>query len=215
MDGEKLCKLSEFLLNQRFTHGDGLLNDGIRFQNYPVVGFNHLIQTSGGCQDLIDGRLPFVSPLEFQFASSCLENAPKLDDYTCHWDPRIQNILDFDTSISVPMTRIKEAIKDVRKVIASNPNAICSTEIYGGIWLRFVKKSSAYLGEKEDVVMFEFLYYRAREPNTPRWNEDYLEEIEQMLLTKYGGKPHWGKNRNFAFEGMEERTSNLAKFVEV
>jgi hypothetical protein len=55
--------------------------------------------------------------------------------------------------------------------------------------MRFIKKSEAYLGFNEDTVDIEFFYYRSGQPNAPRWNEDVMEEIEQLFLKKYGDRP--------------------------
>eukprot|EP01018_Ginkgo_biloba_P039422 Gb_32943 [translate_table: standard] len=81
--------------------------------------------------------------------------------------------------------------------------------------MRYFKKSEAYLGFKEDTVDIGFFYYRSRQPtNVPRWNEDIMEEIEQLLLQKYGGRSHWSINRVYTFHAAAQRPVSLQKFLE-
>jgi hypothetical protein len=87
----------------------------------------------------------------------------------------------FDVELRVPISRLPEAIKDVKKIRDLDPPSMC--EIY--VVFRSIKKSDAYLGPAEDVVTLELLYYRPKEPKTPKWNEDVYEEMEQMVIEKH------------------------------
>ncbi|KAL4588214.1 hypothetical protein LXL04_001096 [Taraxacum kok-saghyz] len=71
-----------------------------------------------------------------------------------------------------------------------------------GLLIRFIKASTAYLGQSTDSVVVDFNYYRADSGTTPRLNQDVMEEVEQMAFVKYGARPHWAKNRKVAFSKM-------------
>jgi len=76
------------------------------------------------------------------------------------------------------------SILDVRKACFVN-----------GIYLRFSKGSTGALAQayKEDTAIFEIHIQQTNEPALEQWSDVY-DEIVQMTLAKYKGRPHWAKN---------------------
>ncbi|AES93614.2 D-arabinono-1,4-lactone oxidase-like protein [Medicago truncatula] len=171
----------------------GLSNNNGTFIGYPVVGFNNRIQSSGTCLDSLDD----------QMSTACI------------WDSRIKGPFNYDTAFSIPLSIVKYFIEDVKKLVQLEPKALCGLDLYNGILMRYVTTSSAYLGKTEDAVEFDIIYYRSKDPLTPRLYEDIIEEIEQIGLFKYGGLPHWGKNRNIGFVGAIKKYNKANRFLKV
>nr|ABK24851.1 unknown [Picea sitchensis] len=208
-DSELLCNLSETGMNARAPSGAGFLNHIVKgFTGYPVIGFNHLMQATGGCQDYSHKQEPnpnLCSP----------DRILDTNQSICSWDRRVAGLKGYDDEIYVPLSRVEEAIIDIKRIRDLNPQALCELEVVEGITMRSVKKSEAYLGHSEDVITFEFEYLRARDSETPKWNMDVYEEIQQMLVEKYGGTLHWGKSGGYLFQGTSKRAVNLKKFLQV
>ncbi|GLJ06034.1 hypothetical protein SUGI_0030600 [Cryptomeria japonica] len=201
-----LCNDTGKSMNNRVATSGGFLNDGENFTGYPVVGFNHLMQAAGGCQDYHQKR---------DNQSSCtISKITDQNQLICSWDRRVKSRQTFDLEIRVPLSRAREAIIDVKKIRDLNPNALCALE-GSGIVMRTIKKSEAFLGPPEDMVTFEVIYYRYRKAYVPKFNMDIYQEIEQLLIEKYGGNLHWGKSGGHLFDGLAKRTVNLPKFLMV
>ena len=195
-------------LTSRVTHaalsvaGYGLQRRrGGLFTGYPVVGPQHRMQASGGC----------VTGPEDALLTAC------------PWDPRVRGGTFFhQTTFSLPLRRAAAFVAEVQRLRDLDPRALCGVELYDGILMRYVKASTAHLGKPTprgepsgDMVDFDFTYYRSRDPGRARLFEDVLEEIEQMGIFKYGGLPHWGKNRNLAFVGAARKYPGLPRFLRV
>ena len=183
--------ISPILNNEKFYDFFGLI--GILFTGYPVIGYHNRFQASGTCLDSLDDALITA----------------------CAWDPRVKGEFFHQTTFSVGLSVAKSFIQDVQKLIELEPKAMCGVELYNGILMRYVKASSAYLGKQEDAMDFDITYYRSKDPLTPRLYEDILEEVEQLALFKYGALPHWGKNRNVAFDGVINKYKNAKEFLRV
>ncbi|GAB4844654.1 Probable L-gulonolactone oxidase 6 [Ancistrocladus abbreviatus] len=192
-DAEGKCVSAELLIDFLEVEAYGLTNNGLLFTGYPVVGYQNRLQASGTCLESPDNALITL----------------------CPWDPRVKGEFFFQTTFSISLSKVKAFIQDVQKLVALEPKSMCGTELYNGILMRYVKASSAYLGKQEDALDFDITYYRSHDPLSPCLYEDILEEIEQIGLFKYGGAPHWGKNRNLAFEGVVKKYKNAARFLEV
>ncbi|KAK7292864.1 hypothetical protein RJT34_15719 [Clitoria ternatea] len=192
-DANGKCIGAKTTMNTLITAAYGLTNNGIIFTKYPVIGFQNHLQASGSCLDsLQDGKLT-----------------------TCAWDSRVKGEFFHQTTFSISLSNVKNFIEDVQKLVQLEPKGLCGIELYNGILMRYVKASSAYLGKQEDALDFDITYYRSKDPMAPRLYEDILEEVEQLGVFKYGGLPHWGKNRNLAFEGAIKKYKNAEKFLEV
>lgn len=116
----------------------GLTNNGLLFTGYPVVGYQNKIQGSARCA---------FGPKDALLTA-------------CPWDPRIKGVFLQQTTVSIPLNRVKEFILDVQKLRDVNPKAFCGFELYNGVLMRYVKASSAYLGKPSDMLDFDFTYYR-------------------------------------------------------
>ncbi|KAL6957425.1 L-gulonolactone oxidase 3 [Sarracenia purpurea var. burkii] len=185
------CTMASTFLGYKKLVANGLKNNNLIFTGYPVVGRQGKIQTSG----------------------SCLYSPAARIDTSCAWDPRINGLFFYESTAIFPARKFPDFLRDVKRLRDLNPDNFCGADIYNGILFRFVKASGAYLGQSEDSVVVDFNYYRADEASTPRLNQDVWEEVEQIAFFKYGAKPHWAKNRELAFSGVQKKYPNFDKFV--
>ncbi|XP_020241499.1 probable L-gulonolactone oxidase 4 isoform X2 [Asparagus officinalis] len=197
-DAKGRCQRAETEMKNLLAMGMGLKSKTgsiHNFTGYPVIGYQNDMQASGSCLNSPEDNL----------------------DTICVWDPRIPGLLTHVTALSIPFSDITSFITDVKKLRNMNPEALCGPELYdGGIRLRFVKNSTAYLGKTYDSVDIGLIYYRSHDPNQPRIYQDVIEEIEQMLVFKYNGLPHFGKNRPVGFVGVRNKLGMKGdKFVNV
>ncbi|XP_020524196.1 probable L-gulonolactone oxidase 6 isoform X2 [Amborella trichopoda] len=192
-DADTKCTMAKLQVATLVNTGLGYKNNDVSFTSYPVIGSHHRLQASGGCLD---------SPRDALLSA-------------CPWDPRVKGEFFHQTTISIGLSNAKDFIIDVKMLRDMVPKGLCGVELYNGILMRYVKASSAYLGKQEDAIDVDITYYRSKDPMKPRLYEDVVEEIEQMALFKYGGLPHWGKNRNLAFDGVMRKYAMGGEFLKV
>ncbi|KAI3899897.1 hypothetical protein MKW92_006301 [Papaver armeniacum] len=163
-----------------------------------VVGYKKLVANGLKNNNLLFTGYPVVGRQgKMQTSGSCL----------------IKGLFFYETTAIFPASKFRNFIQDVKKLRDLKPEHFCGVDIYNGFLIRFIKASDAYLGQPEDSVVVDFNYYRANEASTPRLNQDIWEEVEQIAFFKYGAKPHWAKNRNLAFFGVQQKYPNFCKFL--
>ncbi|KAJ6390712.1 hypothetical protein OIU77_024846 [Salix suchowensis] len=192
-DPDGKCASAKLITSTLIQMAYGLTNNGLVFTGYPIIGYHNRLQSSGTCLD---------SPEDALITA-------------CPWDSRIKGEYFFQATFSISLSVVKNFIQDVQKLVKMEPRALCGLEQYNGILMRYVKASSAYLGKEDDALDFDITFYRNKDPAKPRLYEDILEEIEQLAVFKYGGLPHWGKNRNLVFSGALEKYKKAGAFLRV
>ncbi|MCO5557358.1 hypothetical protein L7F22_010921 [Adiantum nelumboides] len=205
------------------------LRNADTFTGYPVVGYHHRLQASGSC---LHGTVEYQDAQSYWPNSQNIDNNVPYDDClvhgldnlfdeiitslkVCPWDSSISGEFFFQTTFSIGVSKVKDFLKDIKALRDLNHMDFCGLDLYNGVYLRFLKASTAFLGEQEDAVSFDFTYYRTRDNVRPRLLEDVIEEVEQLALFKYGGRPHWGKNRPLAFTQARQKYPNLHRFIAV
>jgi FAD-dependent oxidoreductase len=192
-DAHGKCVTATTISSTLFSTSYGLTNNGITFTGYPVIGSQNRMMSSGSCLDGLEDKLTSA----------------------CAWDSRVKGVFYHQTTFSIPLTQVKSFINDIKSLLKIDSKSLCGLELYYGILMRYVTSSPAYLGKETEAIDFDITYYRANDPLTPRLYEDFIEEIEQIALLKYNALPHWGKNRNLAFDGVIKKYKNAPAFLKV
>ncbi len=93
--------------------------------------------------------------------------------------------------VAFPVSELKNWIQDVRSIL--DMRSACFP--INGLYLRFSKASNGALSQAygADTVTFEIHIAVGKEPALEIFSDVY-DEIVQMSLAKYKGRPHWGKN---------------------
>ena len=174
--------------------GYGYHQNGEFFTGFPVIGHQNLIMAAGGCQ-----RSP-------------------LPTFYCAWDRRAKGLFFAEAGVILPLRNLRPFLADVRRLRELAPaGALCDIDLYTGFLMRFVKGASgAYLGttQEGDSVMLDFTFSRGDHARETRLDGDVFQELEQIAIWKYGATPHWGKNRNYVFEGVGGKYKNLGRFLD-
>jgi FAD-dependent oxidoreductase len=148
------------------------------------------VKTWGGMFKAIDS--PPSNPVGYShqmMAGTCLPGS-------CSWEKGIKTRT---VEVAFPLTSFPSWVRDVRQIIEQRPAYFPVL----GIYLRFSQASKAYLGQAfgEETVMFEIHIPETSTPALEPSSEVY-DEILQMTLGKYNGRPHWGKNSQPYFRGL-------------
>lgn len=183
------CAIAAFLSSALLRHGPSWKL--LKKERGPLIGYNHQMQASGSCASSED------------------------PNWACPWArPGSLGYFYHETSFTLPLENVTLFLQDIKKLReVARPTSLCGIDYYAGILLRFIKRSTAYLGHQTDGVSMDITYYRSHQAHMPRLDEDIYEEIEQMALFKYGGWPHWGKNRPLAFADLPSKYPNMDKFL--
>ena len=116
----------------------------------------------------------------------------RMQYFTCRSDDRcVWDIIPIQLQeIGIAFEDLPAAMKDIRQILAKKPACFP----LNGVYMRFVPESKSLIGmnsgRKTAFLGIEF----ALNGDKPPLNYDVLQEIEQLLLFKYRGRPHWGKN---------------------
>lgn len=83
-----------------------------------------------------------------------------------------------------------------------------------GIYFRFGHASRGAIGMASDRETVYVGMEYVRNPWGNRYVQDFdvIQELEQLLLREYAGRPHWGKNQHAMFETVKEKYPRFEEF---
>jgi L-gulonolactone oxidase len=115
---------------------------------------------------------------------------------SCAWDRGIKTRT---VEAAFALEDFPQWVQDVKELIKQRP--ACFPIL--GIYLRFSAPSQAYLGQAygRETVMFE-IHIPQTDQKVLEASSDVYDEILQMTIKKYAGRPHWGKNSLPYFQGL-------------
>lgn len=112
--------------------------------------------------------------------------------------------------IAIPLSSLPDFIADARQLFTRTNTCLP----LNGVYIRFGRAARGALamagGRDTAYVGMEFV----RNPYGEKYPRDFhvIQELEQVLLDKYQGRPHWGKNWGPMFVGVKDKYPRFAEF---
>ncbi|MBQ49554.1 MAG: hypothetical protein CMP10_19395 [Zetaproteobacteria bacterium] len=128
----------------------------------------------------------------------------------CSWDNGIKTRT---VEVGFSLARVKDWMKDVRQLMAKRK--ACFPVL--GIYMRFSAAATSALSQArgEDTVVFEVHIPQTSNPELEP-SSDVYDEMVQLTLGKYDGRPHWAKNSFPYFLGLgSKQYPNFDQFEEL
>ncbi|CAO3628395.1 unnamed protein product [Cunninghamella blakesleeana] len=114
----------------------------------------------------------------------------------CSWDFPITDKLAVhpgEGSVAVPLEHLANAMNDIKSIIQETPTAF---PLYG-LFIRFSPPSRGLfaISYQREVFHIDWGYALRANPDTESpYGLPVMQAITQLLIEKYDGRPHWGKN---------------------
>lgn len=155
--------------------------EGVRFA---AAGLSH----AEGGRDVEDVAVGYSHQM---FSSIC-------QGKECPWNNGIKI---FNPEVAIPVADLPAWMADVRALYAAR--GACFP--VNGVVVRFSKASESWVGMNagQDVAYVEFHIARHPDEGSHEQFADAYDELHQLTLQKYGGRPHWGKNFLASFVGLD------------
>ncbi|KAG0594424.1 hypothetical protein M758_UG075900 [Ceratodon purpureus] len=130
---------------------------------------------------------------------------------TCFFNVHQMGVFTEDTEFAIKVSQLEDWVRDVKTIIRAELNEVGARlgARYGAgkvkrcmppgyFCLRFGKPNQNLLATgtgSEDVVFVQWTHLTsALIPNMLAKHSSVAETLEQLMLCKYKGRPHWGKN---------------------
>lgn len=129
---------------------------------------------------------------------------------TCPWDFGAKNR---SLEAAIPLSRLKDWMQDVRAIQERDKG--CFPVL--GLYMRFSPAASSWMSMAygEDTVLFEIHIPSVAKLDIFEQSVEVYDEILQMTLQKYQGRPHWAKNTKATFTGAGARYPQWENFQEL
>ena len=112
--------------------------------------------------------------------------------------------------IAIDLDRLPAFIQDAQALFAKNRACLP----LNGIYFRFGKATRGALGmaSGRDTAYIGMEYVRNSFGDHYPKDFDVVQELEQVLLHRYEGRPHWGKNQKAIFDQVLNKYPRAAEF---
>lgn len=133
-------------------------------------------------------------------------------NFVCRERCPLQDLPTSLEEIAVPLEKLPKLISRIKELLLKAPTCLP----LNGIYMRFGRASrgAIAMAQGRDTVYVGVEYVVKQSGNHYEHDFEIIQEIEQIMVREFEGRPHWGKNRDGNFIGLRDHYPRLDDFLE-